>query len=169
MKASAGLMIAAAWLAASAAWAREPPAPLTEAALGEARGGLATPWGFEVGLGASVRTYVDGALALETRLTWTEAGAATERVFENDAARSLTSAQAGGPVTVAPGVRVVHDLAQNRIASVVMNTANDRAIRQDTDLRLHLPQLPDLQQRIATERLAGALQALSPQASGLGK
>jgi hypothetical protein len=146
---------------------------LSDVTLGEARGGLATPLGVDIGFGASVRTYVDGALALETRLTWTADGARSNRIFESDAARRLTAEQMGagerGQVRIAPGTSVVHDLTENRIASVVLNSANDRTIRQDTDVSLHLPHLPDLQQRISTERMTQALQALSPQASGLAK
>ncbi|HEY8617346.1 hypothetical protein [Phenylobacterium sp.] len=171
------LAAAAIWLAASVAGAQEatsaaaPEAAgsLSEEALADQRGGIATAMGLEIGFGASVRTYVDGSLALETRLTWAPEGARMERVFESDAARSLPADVASGaPVVVAPGVSVIHDVGANRIASVVLNTGNDRSIRQDTDITLHLPQLPDLQQRIAAERVTQALQALSPQASGLG-
>ena len=70
---------------------------------------------------------------------------------------------------MAPGSIVIHDLAAGRIASVLMNTASDRSFRQETDVTFHLPQLPELQQQIATERLGQALQAISPQAAGIGR
>ena len=146
---------------------------LDDEALDSARGGLSTPMGFDIGFGATVRTYVDGSLALETRLTWTAEGAVSQRVFESAAATALTPNRSEGgasaPVTVAPGSVVIHDLAANRIASVLMNSGSDRQIRQETDVTLHLPQLPDLQQRLATERLGQALQAVSPQAAGIGR
>jgi hypothetical protein len=156
-------------LAAGGALAQEPSASLTDEALGAQRGGLATPLGVDIGFGATVRTYVDGGLALETRLTWTADGARSERVFESEAARGgvLPGQGAATPLTIAPGTSVIHDLTENRIASVVLNTGSDRTIRQDTDISLHLPQLPDLQQRIAAERLTQALEAVSPQAAGL--
>jgi len=47
----------------------------------------------------------------------------------------------------------------DRIASLVINTADNRTIRQETDITLVLPQLVDIQQRIAADRLASALQA----------
>jgi hypothetical protein len=165
------ILIAAVWLGGQPALA-EPAPPLDEAALAGQRGGLATPMGIDVGFGASVRTYLDGSLALETRLTWTEQGVQTERVFETDQAKAASAggrAPTANPVLIAPGASVLHDLTENRIASVVLNTGNDRTIRQETDVTLTLPQLPDLQQRIASERLGQALQALSPQASGIGK
>lgn len=175
MKGAKLIILAGALLVAPlAALAQEPAGPaLDDAALEGARGGLMTPAGLEVGLGASVRTYVDGTLALETRLTWTGEGAVSERVFESAAAKDLTGS--GGPrgvsapVTVAPGAVVIHDLTADRIASVLLSTGSDRNIRQETDLTLHLPQLPELQQRISTERLGQALQALTPQASGLSR
>lgn len=172
----AALTATAACLTAPAL-AQEPaapaPEPLTEASLEASRGGLATPLGVDIGFGASVRTYVDGTLALETRLTWTAEGARTERTFESEAARALNPQGPGGdarrPTLVAPGASVIHDLTENRIASVVLNTGSDRVIRQETDVALHLPQLPDLQHRIAAERLAQSLQAIAPQAAGLGQ
>ena len=36
---------------------------------------------------------------------------------------------------------------------MVLNTGADRTIRQETDVQLYLPQLPDLQQRIVIRRL----------------
>lgn len=163
--------------AARAQVGSNPEAPdaqrLDDAALDEARGGLLTPSGFDVGFGASVRTYVDGSLALETRLTLTAEGPVSQRVFESAAATALTQqtpgAAASSPVTVAPGSTVIHDLAAGRIASVLMNTASDRSFRQETDVTFHLPQLPELQQQIATQRLGQALQAISPQAAGIGR
>jgi hypothetical protein len=162
-------------LGAAPAAAQEGPASaprtLDDAALEGARGGLQTPSGLEIGLGASVRTYVDGSLALETRLTWTTEGAVSERVFDRaaDGRDPGVGRDVRAPVTIAPGTVVTHDLSENRIASVLLNTGSDRSIRQETDVTLHLPQLPDLQQRIATERLGQALQALAPEASGLNR
>lgn len=168
------------WLAAGALFASimatpalaQETAPLDDSAMETARGGLRTAQGLEIGFGASVKTYVDGRLALETKLTWTEAGAVSERAYVSDDAKALTpgaDTSARGPVTIAPGAQVIHDLTQNRIAGVVLNTGHDRTIRQDADITLHLPQLPDLQLQAMRERIGHALESLSPQAAGLGK
>jgi hypothetical protein len=45
----------------------------------------------------------------------------------------------------------------DRIASLIINTADNRTIRQETDVTLVLPQLADLQQRIAADRLSSML------------
>jgi hypothetical protein len=137
-------------LAAAPAWAQ----PMSEAALDEHRGGLMTPTGMEIGFGAAIRTIVDGRLALETQLNWTDQGA--------------QSVQSGGgtwtelPSPTGGATRVMHDLTDNRIASVVINTANDRVIRQETDITLHLPQLAEFQQQIAAERVATMLADAAP-------
>jgi hypothetical protein len=170
---SAAPLLLAMLLSCGPAFAQESAVPLDDEVLAAQRGGLLTPLGLDIGFGASVRTYVDGSLALETRLIWTAEGVLSERMFESEAAKALTADLAkvdpGSPVSVAPGTTVIHDLSQGRIASIVLNTANDRNIRQDTDVTLHLPQLPDLQQRVLLERLSQALQALSPDATGLGR
>lgn len=136
---------------------------LDEAALESYRGGLATPLGYDIGFGASVRTYVDGTLALETRLTWTAEGLRTDRLAES-AATGVDLSYGGIPrdlgASIAAGsTRIIHDLTENRIASLVINTANDRTIRQETDITLHLPQFAQMQEQFAAERLASALQA----------
>lgn len=151
--------------------AAENPAPLDVASLEDHRGGIQTTLGLEIGFGASVKTYVDGSLALETTLTWTPEGVQTQRVFESAQVAALRGSGAAPaadqPVSVAAGTQVIHDLSRDRIASVVLNTANDRVIRQETDLSLHLPQLPDIQHQLALERLGQGLQGLSPAATGL--
>jgi len=145
------------------ALAEEPAASLTDEELDGQRGGLQTPLGFDIGFGASVKTFVDGTLALETRISWTDMGVQSEQVVNelgsitgapvrlgalNDGAlNSLTS----GSTTV------IHDLTMDRIASLIINTADNRTIRQQTDITLVLPQLMEFQQRIAADRLSSSL------------
>lgn len=145
--------------APTAAWSQYGQ-PLDDAELDAARGGLMTPMGFEIGFGASVRTFVDGQLALETRLTWTQQGVNTERVFEAPLAPGVNIGWGEGLPSLNGGdTRIIHDLTQDRIASLVINTASDRNIRQDTDITLRLPQLPQLQQQMAIDRVSAALQS----------
>ncbi|MGH6752552.1 MAG: hypothetical protein ACREE0_13680 [Phenylobacterium sp.] len=141
----------------------EEPAVLSDDELDGQRGGLRTPMGLDVGFGASVKTFVDGTLALETRITWTDTGLQSETVV--NALGSIT----GAPIRVGTlsdgtlqsvtggGTTVIHDLNMDRIASLVINTADNRTIRQQTDVTLVLPQLLDLQQRIAADRLSSML------------
>lgn len=150
-------------LAAAAPSAHAGPEILTDAELDGQRGGLQTPLGFDVGFGASVKTYVDGTLALESRISWTDAGLQTEQVV------NALSSIPGAPVRVASlsngalgslpsgATTIVHDLTMDRIASLVVNTADNRTIRQETAITLVLPQLADIQQRIAADRLSSML------------
>lgn len=164
------LLIVLAVCALGAGSAAAQPGPgLDDETLGAQRGGIATPLGFDIGFGASVRTYVDGSLALETRLVWTDTGVQTERVFEGAVAGVDTSARtlSGQKGSVAPGqVRVIHDLTENRIGSLVVSRGNDHTIRQETDITLRLPDLPRLQEQIAAIRLGASLQA---SAAGVGR
>lgn len=136
-----------------AAWA-DPAGPLPDHQLGEARGGVLTPFGYEIGFGATVRTYVDGSLALETRLTWTEGGV----VVEGDPAVGGPTQAMFLPAALGGGTEIRHDLSADRIASVIINTANDRTLRQQTDVVLVVPQLADLQARALAGRTAEGLQ-----------
>ena len=140
------------------------PAPLTDLELSRERGGLMTPIGLELGFAASMRTYVNGALVLETRLTWTKEGPVTEVLGDVTAtgigppgATSLTLPALDG------ATRVVHDLSGGRIASLILNTASNRNIRQDADVTVFLPQLPRLESEFGRQqtglRLGAALGA----------
>ena len=151
-------------LLAASPLASADPAALGNDDLDEQRGGLRTPLGLDVGFGASVRTFVDGALVLETRLTWTNGGPRSEQIV-NDLG-SITGSPVrigtlGSLATIAPGkaTTVVHDLSMNRIANMVINTADNRTIRQETNVTLVLPQLLDIQQRLSADRLSSALQS----------
>jgi hypothetical protein len=162
MKIPGALAITAGILAFVAPAAAAPPVgtPLSDTQLAEQRGGLQTPFGFDVGFGASVRTYVDGELVLETRLTWTDQGVQTERII---GAGEAVAGSPGSFTVTFPGAtggatEVRQDLSANRIANVVLNTANGRTIRQDTDITLVVPQLADLQRQMAIDRTTASLQ-----------
>lgn len=163
-RASCLIAATAIFLASAPPLASAGPAALSDDELDGQRGGLRTPIGLDVGFGASVRTFVDGALVFESRLTWTEGGLRSEEVV-NDLS-SITGAPVrlgvlGGIVANPPGgaTTVIHNLAMDRIANMVINTADNRTIRQETNITLVLPQLMEIQQRVAADRLASALQS----------
>jgi hypothetical protein len=140
-------------------------APLSLEELKEQVGGLRTPNGIEFGLGAIITTYVDGQQALQSHLTWTDQGV----VQTTDGAGSLAGAGGAG-INVGnsiPGIYlagenggtvVLHDLGDGRIGSVVLNTADNRDIRQETVINLDIPQLQQLQQDYAGQKLDMNLQ-----------
>jgi hypothetical protein len=165
----AALCGALAWLAAASAFADDAPAvaspPLAQPArsalsateLDGTRGGFATPLGYDIGFGAEVRTYVDGKLVLQTRLTWTsegvaravEAGEITPDLVAQAAGKGLhlLPAQAVGVLVEGDGgaTAVLHDLDASHIASLVVNNASNRDIRQDTAISLDIPDFASMQ------------------------
>ncbi|HEY2359162.1 MAG TPA: hypothetical protein VGH86_17055, partial [Phenylobacterium sp.] len=123
---------------------------LSDAELDGVRGGITTPFGIDVGLGATMRTFVDGQLVLETQLTWTDQGSQALNV----AGAGMPGPRPGSFVLTLPSptggaTQIEHDLSDRLIASVVLNTASGRTIRQDTDVTLVIPQLASLQKQMA--------------------
>lgn len=137
------------------------PAPLSDDELDEQRGGLRTPTGVEFGFGAVVDTYVDGKLALRSQLTWTPSGAVqtnsgpTTPDLGAAAAAAGIKLAAGASGTYIPGANggtvVLSTLNPNQVVNTVLNTADNRDIRQNTTINLSLP---DLQQYQAASRAA---------------
>ncbi len=139
------------------------------------RGGILTPWGQEIGFGAVVRTYVDGDLALQSQLTWTkdgpvqtyEAGAPTQNLAAAAAAFGLQiDADAQG--VLSPGENgatvVLHNLTDGRIAGLILNNADNRDIRQSTEVSLNIPNLAAMQKDLAGQAINAQLQSALGQA-----
>lgn len=163
MRAAAVWLAVAFWTPAGLAAAQGPPAPMSPADLQAMRGGYEAG-GLQLDFGAVVKTYVDGELALQSRLTWTpqgavktlEVGAATPDLadlaarsgltLEGDAAEGLLVRGEGGATAV------LHDLSSDRIANVVINNANNRTIRQATEITLNLPEFAKMSGDFASQR-----------------
>ena len=148
------------------------PAALSETELERTRGGFATPLGFDIGFGAEVSTYVDGKLALQTRLTWTsqgavrtvEAGDLTPDLVARAAAKGLNlqPSQGAGVLVDGPGggaTAVLQDLDAKHIAGLVINNASNRDIRQETAINLQLPDFKSLQDSIQATQAQLRLQS----------
>lgn len=150
------LVLTAALLAAPLAQAAEPrPAPdyppVSDAELDAARGGFLTPGGAVIGLGADVRTYVDGRLVLHTTLEVGRDGVLrSERIAGGPAPASAAdlhaakvnqgldlSAFTGEDVfLVSDGTAVIHRLTPQALQNVLVNTADGLDVRQETALRV---------------------------------
>ncbi|HVI30576.1 hypothetical protein [Phenylobacterium sp.] len=118
-----------------------------------------TPLGLEVGFAASVQTYVDGRLVLQSWMAWSGDGVVTATQGADGAVSPEGTRAVALPHPAGGTTQVLHHLGEDRIASVVLNTANDRAIRQVTDIMLIVPELQQFQQQIATARVAANLQS----------
>ncbi|MFN3523635.1 MAG: hypothetical protein ACK4YQ_15415 [Phenylobacterium sp.] len=157
---AAGLVLALGAPAAAEPFGRvEAAAPLGEAALDQQRGGLRTPDGLEFGFGAVVRTFVDGAMALETHVTWTDQGpvemsglgAAPQALAlpgGAEAWRGLVLPGDGGATTI------LHKLDDGQVRNVILNTANNRDIRQETEVTLNVPALDEVQRQALSAQTA---------------
>lgn len=163
----AALAASASVSAASASGPRlldgEPPLNVLD--LDETRGGLRTPDGVEFGFGAVVRSFVDGRLALETQVTWTDQGPVQT---VGDAALSALApgvAVPGGDEgwrgLVIPGeggtTTFLQRLDDGGVRNVILNTANNRDLRQETDVTLNIPELTTLQRDAVAAQLGARL------------
>lgn len=132
--------------------------------LDDVRGGLQLPSGAEFGFGAVMSTFVDGSLALQTRLTWTpagpieviEAGAFTPDLAAAAAAAGITFE--GGPTVQGVVIggdggatAVLHSVSNDRFTNLVINNANNRDIRQSTDITLDIPGFAQMQKDISAQ------------------
>lgn len=146
--------------------------PMSDEDLGEARGGFLTAGGVTFDFGAIVRTYVDGELALETRLTWTPTGPVTEQVAGSlPGWTPLTPGQVGGLdlTGLSPGssglvltdangtTALVHNVLNGQLQNLVVNAADNRDIRQDMQVMLTLPAFDTMQQDFALARLGSQI------------
>jgi hypothetical protein len=146
---------------------------LADVVLDEQRGGLRTPDGLEFGFGAVVRTFVDGALALETQVTWGELGAVQsveKGAPDGLAAASLPDGAAGWTGLVLPGdggvTTVLQKLDGGAVRNVILNTANNRQIRQETEVTLNVPALDQLQRDALAAQIGLRLDAAVASALG---
>ncbi len=142
--------------------------PLDNVELEREVGGFQTPSGLEIGFGAEVRTYVDGKLALQTRLTWTDMGA-VQTTTAADGGDVSGAADAGINIGGVPGTGlfvpgnnggtvVLHGLDSDHISGLVFNTADNRDIRQEVNVTLNVPNLTQFQKDVVGQKFDLRLQ-----------
>lgn len=151
--------------------------------MSDIRGGF-NVGGLEMAIGANIRTFVDGALVLESVARVTPSGLASELV-------SSTANPPGGGVTfnfgretdvalqdVAPtnvdlgalaadnGVAIndsngfsaaLHRITQNQILGVIVNTADGRNLRQELNIEVTVQNFGSFQQSVRDAVMSGRL------------
>lgn len=154
--------------------AAQDPRPMTNAELAETRGGFLVANGVVLDFGATVRTYVDGQLALESRLTWTETGAVTEHaggvMGAADLAGAIDAAMARGLdlealqngqgllLSDANGATaLVHNLRNGSIQNLIVNNADGRDLRQEIEITLTLPNLESMQRDYSFDQMGSQI------------
>lgn len=137
----AAVALAGSWGAAVPARARE---VVSDEELDGMRGGFLVADGVVFDFGATIRTYEDGVLSLQTQVTWALDGIHIEQMLGAGVA-PVTSADLnalaglGEVFRTAGGATVLHDVNQGQLLSVLLNTTSDHSFRQDTALTLVLP------------------------------
>jgi len=142
--------------------------------MGELRGGLAVAPGLEVNFGAVITTYVNGAPALATTLTWSDTAQFVEQTIgqigqsldtltpEQRAQLGLESLGEAGGVVIADAEGVtalVHNVTDGALQNIIVNTAAGRDLRQEIDLTLTLPGFEAVQETLLLERIGIRLDA----------
>jgi hypothetical protein len=134
--------------------------PLSGEELGELRGGLLFAGGIAFDFGAVVRTSIDGQLALETRLTWTPGGVVMEDASPMTPGPLPEFGGFGLNITDESGTTLVgHRLLEGELQGFILNTGDNRDIRQDIDITLTLPGFEATQRDMLTGRLGFHIQA----------
>lgn len=176
------------WAFAMPAQARAalpPPDPFTsfervgDEDLAKLRGGFL--WqGVEVGLGAEIRTYLNGDLVLQTNISWTATGAQTAQLVSGaltpaDAAQLQAGILSSGGITMRVGGETVFLANQGQTAilhrtdgaiqNVLVNRASGIDARQEIDAVLDLGNFEQFQQSIVSERLGHSLGDMVGQAT----
>src|SRR6185312_9027980 len=133
---------------------------LADTALADMRGGFFLAGGVQFDFGASVRTMVNGQLALQSTVQWTQGGLVVQHVagpgttpIPPSQLAELFGGNAGAQMGVTiPGqsgsTAVLTNLASGQIQNVLMNTANNQTATQNTDVLLTIYNLPQLQQQV---------------------
>lgn len=146
------LLAAALTPGAAAADILDAAPPIADAQLSQQRGGFS--WGgMEIALGAEIRTFLDGSLALQTNVSWTAAGASTTQVVSGALTpASAAQLQAGilstGGMTMRVGDAVVFLANEGQTAlmhrsdgglqNILVNTASNVSASQEVAATLDL-------------------------------
>ncbi|UVI39580.1 hypothetical protein [Qipengyuania spongiae] len=125
------------------------PQILTESELAEARGGFVVA-GMEIRLGADLRTYLNGELALRTTISWEDDGPKTDQWVSATLAPASALAIGGilangnlalnvngQPMFLAnEGQTALLQRTDGQIQNVAFNTASGIDLRQEADISL---------------------------------
>jgi hypothetical protein len=138
--------------------------PMSDAEMAARRAGIQTPWGYEIGLGAVVRTFINGELTLESRLTWSDQGLTREfTVGQPTPDAQAAAARLGlaldedwiGLIFENPDgyTAALNSITSDRVGNLIVNTASNQDVRLETELILDIPELEQFKQQFQTEQL----------------
>lgn len=184
MRRALPLFVSAALFAACAAPARaddwgDGVELIDEAEMNDLRGGFQIN-GVEIGFGAVITSYMNGAPVLTTQLTWTDAGAIVEQTMadvgqrledlspEQREALGVDGLQGASGIVIndeSGMTALVHNIAEGALQNIIINSATGRDLKQDIDVTLTLPGFDAIQDSLVLERfgmrLADDLQSVA--------
>jgi len=142
-----------------------------DAELATYRGGFA--WkGVEIGLGAEIRTYLNGEQVLQTNISWAPDGAHMTQLVSGslapaDAAQLQAGILSSGGIKMSVGDQTVFLANEGQTAilhrtdgplqNVLINRASNISARQEVDAVLDLQNFGQFQHGIATSRIGTTL------------
>lgn len=139
--------------------------------LAQARGGFA--WqGVEIGLGAEIRTYLGGALVLQTNISWSASGAHRSQIVSGaltpaDAEQLQAGILTGGGIRMQVGTQsvflanggetAIFHGTDGTIQNILINRASNISARQEVDVTLDLHNFGQFQQQTNQARVGDAI------------
>jgi hypothetical protein len=147
---------------------------LADEAMADMRGGLRVTEDLDIGFGAVITTFADGAPVLTTQLTWTDAGAVVNQIIGSVGqsidslpphARTILGIEGvdsanGVVIADADGVTaLMHNITDGALQNIIVNNANGRDLRQNINVTLTLPNFDAMQSRFDLERLGFQINA----------
>lgn len=156
--------------------------PLGDEELAVQRGGFV--WnGIQIGLGADLRTYLNGQLVLQTIINWTPMGSETQQfvsgaLTQADAAQLQAGILTSGGITMTVGDQSVFLANQGQTAilhrtegalqTVLVNRASNLEARQEIDAVLDLDNFGGFQQELISTRMMDNLSQMLDQSTIAG-
>lgn len=150
-------------------------ATVSDVELAEQRGGFRVG-ALEIQLGADIRSYVGGRLAVQTTLRWTDTASSVQHVFPVEASSAVASGLAVGLVTgsgltlnigdekviyVNGGQTAFIQRTSGTIQNIVINTASNVDLRQEVDAQLDIRGFTPFRNDILAGRIGSALTSMS--------
>ena len=155
-----------------AAFPAAPAELLSDDDLAGTRAGYITVDGISFDFGAQLKTFIDGTLALSSQLTLNDSGL---KVVQNigdiptvvplsesaAAGLNLGNIQGDGIVVLGEGggTALIQGFSDSQLQNLVINTANNRTITQETSLTFTIQNLPDIQTQMQLHQIALGLEA----------